>query len=116
MALLDRFKKKKGEEEFPELEDLRTEGGALGPAGSHKEETEADLPGLPPLGGLGGEGNSTLKKDIEVLNSKFDALKSQIEALSHRIRLLEEKSETKRAEETQERYGPGAPKETGWHY
>ena len=116
MDILDRFKKKKAEEEFPELGDLGAKGGALGPAHRTPESLSEDpeLPGLPM--GPTGAGDSTLKKDIEVLGSKLDALKSQIEALGHRVRLLEEQRETKKSEETQERYGPGAPKEAGWHY
>jgi len=122
MGLFDKSKKKKAKEkEFLDLDDdLDPAGGDYGPAGPNKTAAaseETGLPGTPSslqLGAHGGEGLAG--KDLEIVNSKLSALKSEIEALRQRVRFIEGKMNVGEKEDMAHKYGTAAPKETGWHY
>ena len=122
MGLFDKSKKKKAKEkEFLDLDDdLSPTDGDYGPAGSKKAAATDDdmgLPGTPPALQLSGpSGGGMASKDLELVNSKLSALKSEIEALRQRVRFIEEKMNLGEKEGMAQKYGTTAPKETGWHY
>jgi hypothetical protein len=127
MALFDKFKKKKGEEEFLELSGTGFGGG---PGGAMAEPAAApELPGLPapptepafpmpspmpaaPAAPPGGDMTSVMQR-LDLISSKLDAIKAELSAVTQRLNNIEYGM---RGEQPAARPATPGTGETGWRY